>query len=189
MYRGFSDDKSKSPQYIETMIESAVTNAVTMLQTQIRNYWKTIYPIGSVYITMNRNVNPAALFGGTWESFGVGRFLMGGNVSGGDSATGGSKTKTFNIDWAHSHEICYPDNNNHIFAHGVVDLESQISQYILGPEIPATSADIEAGKFQLLPVSSASGSYGTYTEGTQNRQVSIDVTPPYQRVYFWRRVS
>ena len=64
------------------------------------------YPIGSIYISYN-NTNPGTLFGGTWESFGSGRTLVGINSS--DTAfdtvgkTGGEKTHTLTVAEMPSH--------------------------------------------------------------------------------------
>ena len=78
--------------------------------TAVEDYKNKIYPVGSIYISIN-NTNPSSLFGGTWESFGQGRTLIGVNTSDGDfngvEKTGGSKTKTIatgNLP-AHTHSI------------------------------------------------------------------------------------
>lgn len=47
-----------------------------MILKQILNRLKNIYPIGSVYISVN-NTNPSTLFGGSWVQFGQGRTLVG----------------------------------------------------------------------------------------------------------------
>ena len=53
------------------------------------------YPIGSIYISTS-SINPANYFGGTWESFGAGRCLVGVDTSQSEfnsvQKTGGSKT-------------------------------------------------------------------------------------------------
>ena len=53
-----------------------------------------VYPVGSIYMSVN-STNPATLFGGTWESWGVGRVPVGVDTSDGNfdtvEKTGGSK--------------------------------------------------------------------------------------------------
>lgn len=36
---------------------------------------ETFYPVGSVYITINSDIDPNTTFGGTWELLQDGRFL------------------------------------------------------------------------------------------------------------------
>lgn len=191
MSRGFEDDKTKSIQTIEQMIETAVNSAVNTLQAKINKYWETVYPVGSIYIASSQLNNPARLFGGEWERYASGRFLIGGSAGTETSMSqGGHSKQTINIDYQHRHDVLYPDTNDLIFAHGQHDPQSSNHQFILSAEIPATSQDVENGKLQLVPVSSASGRYQTDAQGTRvNSEVTIDITPPYQRVYFWRRVS
>ena len=58
-----------------------------------------LYPVGSIYISMN-NVNPSVLFGGTWTQI-LGRFLL---CDGSDSKqTGGSPYITENCLPPHTH--------------------------------------------------------------------------------------
>ncbi|BDF57924.1 hypothetical protein CE91St36_07410 [Christensenellaceae bacterium] len=56
-----------------------------------------VYPVGSIYMSVN-NVNPAALFGGTWEAWGAGRMPVGVDAAQSEfdtvEKTGGAKTVT-----------------------------------------------------------------------------------------------
>ena len=54
---------------IVNKIETAVNN-------RFEEYWKTIYPVGSIYITENAFFSPQETFGGRWERI-KGRFLIG----------------------------------------------------------------------------------------------------------------
>ena len=54
-----------------TDLQAQIDNLVSLL----KNYWENIYPIGSIYISLNTS-NPSDLFGGTWEQI-SGRFLLG----------------------------------------------------------------------------------------------------------------
>lgn len=46
----------------------------------VNNVIDMIYPIGSIYMSVN-DTDPAILFGGVWESFGAGRTLVGVDTS------------------------------------------------------------------------------------------------------------
>lgn len=56
------------------------------------NLLNMIYPIGSIYLTVN-NVNPSNIFGGTWEKL-ENRFLVGAGSDFAAGTTGGSKTSS-----------------------------------------------------------------------------------------------
>lgn len=63
------------------------------------------YPVGAIYLSVT-DVNPAALFGGTWERIG-GRFLLGADSTYTAGSTGGEATHTLTVDEMprHDHEI------------------------------------------------------------------------------------
>lgn len=67
----------------------------------------SVYPVGSIYISVNDNFNPNKVFPGTWESFGKGRTLVGVNTSDiefqSSEDTGGEKTHTLTIEEMPSH--------------------------------------------------------------------------------------
>ena len=54
----------------------------------LSEFWKKIYPIGSIYMNTN-NVDPAILFGGQWEQI-ENRFLLASGSTYGNGTTGGS---------------------------------------------------------------------------------------------------
>ena len=67
----------------------------------------TIYPIGSIYMSIN-DTNPEKLFGGTWAAWGTGRVPVGVDTSDSDFSTvektGGEKTHKLSTDELASHK-------------------------------------------------------------------------------------
>ena len=77
---------------------------------KIDNLLFKVYPIGSIYMSVNPT-SPAELFGGTWEEFGKGRTLVGVDTTQAEfntvEKTGGAKTHTLTISElaSHSHPL------------------------------------------------------------------------------------
>ena len=66
----------------------ATTGKLIELEEEIKNITDVIYPIGSIYMSMN-DINPSVLFGGTWTQIKDNRFLL---CSSSSKQTGGSTT-------------------------------------------------------------------------------------------------
>ena len=91
-------------------IASATTNSlqeeVTAIEdflitkTAITTIFKMIYPVGSIYMSVN-STNPGTLFGGTWVAWGTGRVPVGIDTSDADfntvEETGGAKTHSHGL--------------------------------------------------------------------------------------------
>lgn len=71
---------------------SETDTQISQTNTAISNYWNTVYPIGSIYMSVN-STSPAELFGGTWARL-KDRFLLGVGDTYTDGDTGGSATHT-----------------------------------------------------------------------------------------------
>lgn len=85
-------------------VKSDVSNLQTnvdSLNTSITNMTDTIYPIGSIYMSVN-NTNPSALFGGTWERI-QNRFLLASGSTYSAGSTGGEATHTLTTNEIPSH--------------------------------------------------------------------------------------
>jgi len=61
-----------SSEEFQTYVQKTVSNALNGKTFNIDK----IYPVGSIYIS-TVNTNPSSLFGGSWESYGAGRALVG----------------------------------------------------------------------------------------------------------------
>ena len=77
---------------------SASTGNFSTLKLGGTNILDKVYPVGSVYISIQNN-NPAGLFGGSWVSIGAGRVLQAvqGGSTAGSSAGSSSKTVTISV--------------------------------------------------------------------------------------------
>lgn len=85
--------------------------STAVLRKDVDNMWSTIYPVGSIYISVVAT-NPNTLFGGgTWVAFGTGRVLVGVDTGQAEfdvvEETGGAKTHTLTLAEmpAHFHNI------------------------------------------------------------------------------------
>ena len=80
-----------------------------------QQWLNTIYPIGSIYTSVN-STSPETLFGGTWEALG-GRFLIGANEDYMANSTGGSTEHTHDIAHTHTVEHSHTMAHTHTVAH------------------------------------------------------------------------
>ncbi len=145
--------------------ENGVTplNAATMseFQRQINN---AIHPIGSIYISVSE-INPSELFGGTWESFGKGRTLVGIDTAQEEFDTiekiGGSKTVVLTEGQLarHKHGLYMVDNV------GGLDLN-----------VPASNQSIQ----------SWNSSQAMLEAGNNEAHENMS---PYIVTYMWKRIS
>lgn len=117
------------------------------------------YPVGAIYLSVTE-VDPSALFGGTWERIG-GRLLLGADSTYAAGSTGGEATHTLTVDEMpkHNHEI---DNIN---------------------------ASGSATPFMTVQAQDKRGSGGNvqtmYTGGGK----AHNNMPPYLAVYMWKRTA
>ena len=164
----------------------ATTGKLIELENEIKNIADVIYPIGSIYMSMN-DINPSVLFGGTWTQIKDNRFLL---CSSSSKQTGGSTTiETENMP-SHTHTF----EGNAITG----SIES-----LLRYDAP------DAGAFSKSGCFSNTSNGGTRTWPGQNSNgakvsVQFDATPtgtisstgsgqaywqPYMTVFCWYRVA
>ena len=151
------------------------TNApsIRAVNEAINKNWLTIYPIGSIYMSVN-NVDPSTIFGGTWEQI-KDRFLLASGDTYNNGDTGGAATHTpsgtvgyhtLTIDEmpAHTHKL-----SSSLSFHSAVIGESQ---YFAGTE------EVE---FNTSSVGGDQPHNHTFT-GT-----NANTMPPYLAVNVWVR--
>lgn len=190
----------------------------TIKKIKFQNIYKKImllaHPIGSIYES-TESTDPGDLFGGTWETFGAGRVLVG--VSGSESEfnevrkEGGSKEVTITTDQmpAHSHTVnshnhsipALSGSTNSTGAHIhtiTADYNSDISldgkySRIAGNGTSSTSSPFHCGSAgnHSHTVTTKAGTSGNSAPGT-NSQGGGQAHPnlqPYITVYRWIRTG
>lgn len=125
-----------------------------------------VYPVGSIYMSVT-NVNPATLFGGTWEQL-KDRFLLGAGDTYTNGAKGGEAKHTLTIDEmpTHNHEIMRSDGGT-------------ANQLAWG-----TSSD-HTGYINTM----GENVFQTMQVGETGSSQPHNNMPPYLVVYIWKRVS
>lgn len=171
---------------IENIVSQAVSNALLIA-----------HPIGSIEINVS-GTNPGIYLGGTWESFGTGKTLVGIDASQTEfntiEKTGGEKTHTLTTNEIPAH------------THGSKSLVGTWANWGEG----SGQVSRTANGYKVTGIVSAVGDNNQYGWGTStgrdsdNTSLKIDAThehnsvggsqahnnlQPYITVYFWKRIS
>lgn len=111
----FESVKGKLSGDIAGSLQNQIDNLDMQLSNQLANIGKTVYPVGSIYISVT-DTSPASLFGGTWERL-KDKFLLAAGDSYAAGSTGGEAAHKLTTDEmpVHSHGL-----NNH--THGIPSL-------------------------------------------------------------------
>jgi hypothetical protein len=167
-------------------------NARGNIKTVGKHVANELYPVGSIYITVDGNFKPGLTFGGTWESFGAGRTIVGVNASDTDFATVG-KTGGHKELQQHTHTITVANksltgqwrNGNARFpgtttASGIItNYKASVSGYWSetgGTDTNTMGFNIDASHNHTATAANAGSGTGKNL-------------PPYITVYMWKRVG
>lgn len=150
-----------------------------------KRIFNMIYPIGSIYLSVN-STSPAVLFGGTWEQL-KDRVLVGAGNSYAVNSTGGSNTRNI----SHSHGSNNSRNGTLSAAIGSTNSSPSYMGFKHANEL-----DIhQAGEATYTVTGGVIGGgsfnhwtqvWGTTADGGTN---SLDVRQPYLAVYMWKRTG
>ena len=154
---------------VKTMYEDALKTKPVFPRTvpsAIPGLIDLIYPIGSIYMSVN-SVKPSALFGGTWEQI-QDRFLLASGSSYSAGSTGGEASHTLTIDEMPKH--------NH-----------QSLKWMSGDGSSFGVNDSGNGTFRMS-YTMASSDDSIYT-GYKGENVPHNNMPPYLAVYVWKRTA
>lgn len=149
-------------QYVDNQL-GGLRNTVNTLTEKFASIIDIVYPVGSIYMSVNA-ADPSNLFSGTaWEKL-QGRFLLGSSSTYTNGAMGGEATHALTVDEMpnHKHSISYPN--------------------AAGPEEAAIGypADSDTNK-----------SWGAEMCKTQSagNSAAHNNMPPYLVVNMWKRIS
>ena len=186
-------------QYVQSTVNNAVNSAVNSLNADINRKIDSasdrilnqvkgdLYPIGSIYITVRSDFNPATKFGGTWSKIPDGCYLMsvansvyvpGDNNMRTPASTGGAFYTTIGI------------NNIPEHTHGTDSSKTAPNR---GFATFDTSTDIDGTGVGLQPNSSGGLYHVGYSKVTGKAGKAspnpLVIVPPYYTVYAWRRTG
>lgn len=150
-----------------------------------------LYPVGSIYMS-TVSTSPATIWGGTWESIGVGKTLVSAGTGYTVNTTGGSTTTSYtpagtNAGTAISIDQM-PKHDGHIKTYS-----GSLKYYM--PKSAMVSYGSEGRGWQeysggeVLPASNNTGGGKTHTHTFTGTAASINVMQPWYAVYMWRRTE
>ncbi|EAY04534.1 hypothetical protein TVAG_244350 [Trichomonas vaginalis G3] len=152
----------------------------TELQTLKTEILQTLYPVGSLYTSMN-STNPATVLGfGTWQQI-VDKFLYCANSS---KQTGGSKKILEANLPAHTHTGTTNFSGDH--SHSLRDHPLYNSDYKAGNDVLSPSYNNSAKK-TFRPTEPGGNHIHTFT--TNPTSSGEDYMPPFMTVFAWYRVQ
>ena len=168
------------------MLNSKLGTTEKNFANQVKDYWKTIYPVGAIYISAS-STNPGTLFGGTWEQI-KDRFLLAAGSSYSAGATGGEATHTLTANEMPSHnhapanrDIAGSDTNyKRQFTTNLHVNSDSTGRIQVGRE--------NSGYYAMIATDSGDIAGTDYTSDTGGGKAHNNM-PPYLAVYVWKRTK
>lgn len=178
---GVSNDLSDFKTKTDTKFTTTKEELTSLINTTIDNTINSIYPVGSVYISLTET-NPGTYLKGIWEQFGQGRTLTGAGTGNDGSNTMNFKAGTTGGSYEH----------NHTYGVKLNDYYSNISNLNL------RNSD---GSWEGGVVDGNRNAYVNVACQQDNKEISSQAFKieadtsnsrtmhPYIAVYFWKRVK
>lgn len=160
---------ANTAQTLANTTSSKVDNLDTSFETFKSTFWQTIYPIGSIYMSIN-STSPSTLFGGTWFEL-TDRVLIGAGGSYSVNSTGGSTNHTHTLNDGYAKILYNWHNNDNKLMYQTKDGVSYSTD--------ANTNGDTGYNFNTYAQSRATALGGS-TDSTSNM-------PPYLAVYMWKR--
>lgn len=168
LYSGVRINRADTPQQEGSKFGASDINAITKAVNGIVDL---VYPVGTVYETMDIEFDPNVTWGGTWVKTGEGKFPVGYDPDDPDFSTvgktGGSKDNTHN----HYQSMGYDYNAN--------------VTYITASSLMPRSKVTTGYRGEVKPSSKNDGT--TRVDSTENETISI--VPPYEVRIYWKRTA
>lgn len=142
-----------------------------------------IYPIGSIYISVNDS-DPGILFGGTWERI-QDKFLMSAGSTYAPGTTGGEATHTLTVDEipTHQHE---PSSDGYGFL--TYKADGTAGRIKVASSTSTSARYTHVGTAGATSTSESGLSYNINTSLVGEGKAHNNL-PPYLAVYVWKRTS
>ena len=169
---GVSNDLSNFKTETDTNFTTTKEELTSLINTTIDNTINSIYPIGSVYISLTET-NPGTYLKGIWEHFGQGRTLIG--VGTGDDGTDRQTFTADSIGGEYKHKLTVDEMPGHNHERGTMTCAQERSGYGLA---------INVDGFLDRVMINGNGETGNKGGDTSHNNVQ-----PYITVYFWKRVN
>jgi hypothetical protein len=184
-----------------------VDEKLNYLYGQLQDTASKLYPVGSVYISFN-SADPSTLFGGTWQRL-KDTFLLANGDSFAPNTIGGSATKTISVDNIPSHTHSCSTVGNHTHTRGTMNITGTFDGNVNDGQSGKTGAFYNTGQpfkgsdggnndpggvigfdasRSWSGATSPNGSH-THTIGNTGSGLPLNIMPPYQTVYMWRRTA
>ena len=185
-----------------------VDTKLKCLYDQMQATASKLYPVGSVYISFN-SADPSTLFGGTWVRL-KDTFLLANGDSYAPNTSGGSATKTIGVNNLPSHTHSCSTVGNHSHTRGSMNITGTFRSTDMGGREPASgcftdwisgsetkprqgndgydiTVTMDASR-TWTGETSANGDH-THTIGNTGSGLPLNIMPPYQTVYMWKRTA
>ena len=195
-----SDSKVPSEKLAKDSLDTKANSNHTHTSNQVTDLINTIYPVGSIYMSVN-STNPSVLFGGTWEQI-KDTFLLATGDTYANGSTGGEATHTLTENEMPSHTHIQNSHNHTQNAHNHTQNPhshtiGSLTRYdISGKGIAAVGDGY--GNTQNYHTGSTTTTNKEAT-ATNNPQTATNQNtgggqahnnmPPYLTVYMWKRTA